>query len=99
MTTVFNSAECNELEQVLDIAWEIYLRKGELDSHNLDTARAALTRAILDGFEQGERNPRRLAIAAVASIAQYEAVIVRRRPTPAPARASSCNSAHTGVAP
>ena len=85
MTTVFNSAECNELEQVLDIAWEIYLRKGELDSHNLDTARAALTRAILDGFEQGERNPRRLAIAAVASIAQYEAVIVRRRPAPAPA--------------
>ena len=99
MTTVFTSAECNELEQVLDIAWEIYLRKGELDSHNLDTARAALTRAILDGFEQGDRNPRRLAIAAVATIAQYEAVIVRRRPTPAPARASSCNSAHTGVAP
>jgi len=85
MTTVFTSAECNELEQVLDIAWEIYLRKGELDSHNLDTARAALTRAILDGFEQGERNRRRLAIAAVASIAQYEAVIVRRRPAPAPA--------------
>jgi hypothetical protein len=80
MTTVFTSAQCDELEQVLETAWEIYLRKGELDAHNLDTARAALTRAILEGFEQGERNPRRLAIAAVASIAQYEAVIMRRRP-------------------
>jgi hypothetical protein len=82
MTTVFTSAECNELEKVLDIAWDIYLRKGQLDAHNLDTARAALTRAILEGFEQGERNPRRLAIAAVASMAQYEAVIMRRRPAP-----------------
>jgi len=82
MTTVFTSAECNELEKVLDIAWEIYLRKGRLDAYNLDTARAALTRAILEGFEQGERNPRRLAIAAVASMAQYEAVIMRRRPAP-----------------
>jgi len=80
MTTVFTSAQCDELEQVLETAWEIYLRKGELDAHNLDTARAALTRAILEGFEQGERNPRRLAIAAVASIAQYEAVIMHRRP-------------------
>ena len=80
MTTAFTSAECNELEQTLEMAWDIYLRKGQLEPDNIDTARAALTRAILDGFEQGERNPRRLAIAAVASIAQYEAVIVRKRP-------------------
>jgi hypothetical protein len=80
MTTAFTSAECNELEAALAIAWDIYLRQGQLEAYNLDTARAALTRAILDGFEQGERNPRRLAIAAVAGIAQYEAVIVRRRP-------------------
>ena len=85
MTTVFTSAECNELEQVLEIAWEMYLRKGKLDAHNLDTARAALTRAILDNFEWGERNPRRLAIAAVASMAQYESVAVRRRPGPSTA--------------
>ena len=83
MTSAFNSSECNELEQALAIAWEIYLRKGQLDAHNLDTARAALTRAILDSFEQGERHPRRLAITAVASMTQYEAVIMRRRP-PAP---------------
>lgn len=82
MTSAFTSAECNELEQVLAIAWEIYLRKGQLDPYNLDTARAALTRAILDSFEQGERNPRRLAIAAVAGMSQYEAVVMRRRPVP-----------------
>jgi hypothetical protein len=28
MTTVFTSAQCDELEQVLETAWEIYLRKG-----------------------------------------------------------------------
>src|SRR3569832_186936 len=56
MTTVFTSAECNELEKVLDMAWEIYLRKGRLEAHNLDTARAALTRAILEGFDQGAQS-------------------------------------------
>jgi hypothetical protein len=80
MTTAFTSAECNALQEALDVAWQIFLRNGKLDAHNLDTARAALTRAIIDGFEQGEHNPRRLAIAAVANIEQFEAEIVRRRP-------------------
>jgi len=84
MTTAFNSTECNALEQALAIAWDIFLRSGRLDRHNLDTAKAALTRAILDGFENGERNVRRLAIAAVANIEQFEAQILRQRPaTPA----------------
>lgn len=81
MNTAFTSAECNVLEQALNLAWEIFLRSRRLDTHNLDTAKAALTRAILDGFENGERNVRRLAITAVANIEQFEAQIVRgRRP-------------------
>ncbi|MGN6571334.1 MAG: hypothetical protein ACTHLO_07965 [Pseudolabrys sp.] len=83
MTAAFTSADCNALERALEIAWDIYLRKGQLEAGNLDTARAALTRAILDAYEQGERDPRRLAIAAVANVAQFEAVIVRRPPAPA----------------
>ena len=84
MTTAFSSAECNTLEQALDIAWEIFLRSGKLDRYNIDTAKAALTRAILDGYEGGEQNVRRLAIAAVANIDQFEAQIIRQRPaTPA----------------
>jgi MoxR-like ATPase len=80
MNTAFNSAECNVLEDALDAAWEIFLRSGKLDRHNLDTAKAALARAILDGFENGEHNARRLAIAAVANIEQFEAQIIRQRP-------------------
>jgi len=83
MTAVFSSTECDTLEKALDVAWEIYLRSGKLDRLNIDTAKAALTRAILDGFESGERNARRLAIAAVANIEQYEAQIIRRRTAPA----------------
>jgi len=79
MTTAFTSADCNVLEQALDTAWEIFLRSRRLDAHNLDTARAALTRGILVGFENGERNERRLAIAAVANIGQFEAEIARRQ--------------------
>jgi hypothetical protein len=80
MTTAFTSAECDELEQALDTAWEIFLRSAQLHARDPETARAALARAILDGFERGERHPRRLAIAAVANIQQFEDEIIRRRP-------------------
>jgi hypothetical protein len=73
MTAAFTSAECDVLEQALDAAWEIFLRSRKLDERNLDTARAALTRAILDQYESGERNVRRIAIAAVAGVAPFEA--------------------------
>jgi hypothetical protein len=83
MTTAFTSAECDELEQALDTAWAIFLRSRQRGADDLDTARAALVRAILDGFESGERNSRRLAIAAVANVEHYEAQILRQRRAPA----------------
>jgi hypothetical protein len=77
MTAAFSSDECNLLEQALDAAWDIILHSGQLDGFNLETAKAALTRAILTGYESGERNARRLAIAAVAQIETYAARVPR----------------------
>jgi hypothetical protein len=56
----------------LDQAWEIFLKSGRLNTHNLDIAKGALAFALLDAVEKGERNPRRLAISAVARVARYE---------------------------
>lgn len=71
MNAAFSSDECNLLEQALDVAWDIVLHSGKLDGYRLETAKAALTRAILTGFENGERNARRLAIGAVAQLETY----------------------------
>jgi hypothetical protein len=68
MNAAFTSDECNLLEQALDAAWEIALHSGQLDGYRLETAKSALTRAILTGYESGERNTSRLAIAAVAQL-------------------------------
>ena len=59
MNAAFSSDECNLLEQALDVAWDIVLHSGKLDAFRLETAKAALTRAILTSYESGERNVRR----------------------------------------
>jgi len=89
MTSAFTSAECDVLEQALDAAWEIFLRSRRLDERNLDTARSALTRAILEQYACGEHNVRRIAIAAVAGVPHFDADagIERKRPH----EASRCN--------
>ncbi len=68
MATAFSSDECNVLAQALEAAWEIFLRSRRLETINIDTAKGELTRSILAAYENGERNPRRLAIAAVAQL-------------------------------
>jgi hypothetical protein len=68
MTGAYSSDECNVLAQALDVAWDICRHAGELDPFSVETTKAALTRSILSGYETGERNTRRLAIAAVAQL-------------------------------
>lgn len=68
MANAFSSDECNLLAQALDIAWDICRQSGDLENLNIETAKAALTRSILAGYEIGERNTRRLAISAVAQL-------------------------------
>jgi hypothetical protein len=68
MTNAFSSDECNLLAQALDVAWDICRQSGDLENLNIEDAKATLTRSILAGYEIGERNPRRLAISAVAQI-------------------------------
>jgi len=80
MSAAFTSDECNLLAEALDDAWDIALRSGQLDGYRLEAAKSALTRAILTGFESGERNARRLAIVAVA---QLESFADRMPQTPA----------------
>jgi hypothetical protein len=84
MNSAFTTDECNVLEQALDAAWDIALRSGQLDGYRLETAKSALTRAILSGYESGERNINRLAIAAVAQLESSVGRLADRMPqTPA----------------
>lgn len=71
MDGAFNSDDCRVFAKALDYAWEIFLKSGRLTSGNHDIARAALTLAIFESAGN-ERNPRRLAIAAVARMGKYE---------------------------
>lgn len=80
MTGAFSSDECNVLAQALDVAWDICRQSGQLETRNIETVKADLTRWILSSYEGGERNVRRLAIAAVA---QLEAPQPMSRPTAA----------------
>ena len=68
MTGAYSSDECNVLAQALDVAWDICRQSGQLDTRSIESTKAELTRSILTGFESGERNTRRLAIAAVAQL-------------------------------
>jgi len=79
MTTVFTSEQCDVLQQALDIAWEMFLRAHKPGAEEAEAIKGALTRAILDEYEHGEHNARRMAIAAVAHIEQFEAPAVSGR--------------------
>ena len=68
MATAFTSDECDVLAQALDAAWDIFSHSHRLETADIDLTKAALTRSILNGYEYGEHNPRRLAIAAVAQL-------------------------------
>jgi hypothetical protein len=84
MPNAFTSEECNVLAEALDVAWDICRHSGELDAMKLDSTKATLTRAILTGYDNGERNVRRLAIAAVAQLNAPQAPFApERRQTPA----------------
>jgi hypothetical protein len=72
MSCAYDAGDCNVLSLALDKAWEIYLRTGRLTPSNVDVAKAALSFALLDAAEAGERNIRRLAVAAVGRMAKYE---------------------------
>jgi hypothetical protein len=68
MTGAYSSDECNVLAQALDVAWDICRQSGQLETHSIEAMKAELTRSILTSYEGGERNIRRLAIAAVAQL-------------------------------
>ena len=72
MSSAYDSDDCQLFAQALDQAWQIFLRTGRLTNTNADVAKAALTYALLEAAETGERNPRRLAVAAVGRMARYE---------------------------
>jgi hypothetical protein len=72
MSCAYDAGDCNVLSQALEKAWEIYVRTGRLTATDIDLAKAALSYALLDAAETGDRNINRLAIAAVGRMAKYE---------------------------
>jgi hypothetical protein len=89
MSPAFRSEDCRAFAKALEHAWDIYLRTGRLTSQNIDVAKAALSYSILDAAKNGQRNPRVLAIAAVACMANHEARIKRERSWQGPTECSA----------
>jgi hypothetical protein len=79
MNTVYDSDDCRVFAKALDHAWEIFLKAGKLTPLNVDIAKASLAYAIFHAAAGGLRNPRRLAMAAVARISQFEAQVTEQR--------------------
>jgi len=71
MDVAYTSEDCRLFSMALDYAWDIFLKSRGLTSKNVDTAKAALTYAIFHSAREGERNPRKPAIAAVARIDHF----------------------------
>jgi hypothetical protein len=72
MSCAYDADDCHVLSRAFDQAWEIYVRTGRLTATNIEVAKAAISYALLDAAEAGERNVNRLAIAAVGRMAKYE---------------------------
>jgi hypothetical protein len=79
MDRAYDSDDCTILAKALEHAWEIFLKTKRLTAQNHDIAKGALSLAILEAAGIGERNPRRLAIAAVARMSKYEARVRAER--------------------
>jgi hypothetical protein len=79
MNVAYGSEDCRVLSQALAHAWDIFLKAGRLTPQNLDTAKAALSYAILEAAANGERDPRRLAIIAVAQATRHDTRIRNQR--------------------
>jgi hypothetical protein len=72
MDPVYDSEDCRVLSRALSHAWNVFIRAGRLNPHNGDTALGALAYAVLEAAAGGQRDPRRLAISALALIEPHE---------------------------
>jgi len=81
MSTAFTSDECNVLAEALDMAWDICLRSGRLRTLDVDLIKSVLTRSIMIEYEGGERDVRRLALAAAAHLQVAQPPITTSPPT------------------
>jgi hypothetical protein len=79
MNHVYDSNDCAIFSEALSHAWQMYLRAGLLNPSTIDIAEAALTYAIFDAAANGQRNARRLAIAAFARVDRYQTWIRAER--------------------
>jgi hypothetical protein len=79
MSQAYDSQDCAVFSEALNGAMTIYMRERRLIPQTLDIAAAALAYALFDAAATGERNPRRLAVAAAANVAGYETRLREQR--------------------
>jgi hypothetical protein len=79
MQGVYDSEDCRVFAEAFEHGWEIFLKTRRLTVQNIGVAKGALSFAILDAAATGERNARRLAMAAVARMAKYESKFLAER--------------------
>jgi hypothetical protein len=71
MDAAYDSQDCEIFSVALQYGCEMFLKQARLARSDVDVAKGALAYAILDAAKNGERNPRRLAIHAVATVDKH----------------------------
>jgi hypothetical protein len=85
MSTAFSPEECNEFAKALNTAWTHLSETGQVQDESV--TKAALTRAILEAAEQGERNKDLLVAYALAHVEKAKHELRDRMESPATASA------------
>src|SRR4029079_12216397 len=78
MNRAYDTKDCEAFSEALEKAWAVYLRTIG-PTHDTDTAKAALTYAILNAAVGGERHPGILATAGVHGMENHQAGIRLQR--------------------
>jgi hypothetical protein len=75
----FDSNDCDVLADALEKAWEIFVKGGGLTPQDNDLAYGALAYSLLDAARSGQRNPRVLAMKAVAGLNRFWPAVAHRQ--------------------
>ena len=78
MINAFDSDDVALMSRALERAWQQLTAQGKLNGDGEALAKAALTKAIVENAEGGERDEQRLAAFAIAHYPRFKATILDR---------------------
>lgn len=75
----FDAQECRTLAAAFDLAWDMLQKSGRFGDDEVDIAKGALARALLDGAQCGHQNARQLATFAIGWFERYRKEVAAER--------------------